>query len=105
MRQVTAKQQGEWFRMAIDRDLVVQGHGTVVTGSVTSGSARIDSELDWLPPGEKVRIRGLNHHNQTVEEVRRGQRRLPSIWRVCLTSRLKGAKSWPRRAISFRRAS
>src|SRR2546423_3318075 len=28
----------EWFRMAIDRAFIVQGHGTVVTGSVTAGS-------------------------------------------------------------------
>src|SRR6516225_4844511 len=27
----------EWFRMSIDRSFIVQGHGTVVTGSVTSG--------------------------------------------------------------------
>src|SRR3954463_5478860 len=26
-----------WFRLAIDRSFVVQGHGTIVTGSVTSG--------------------------------------------------------------------
>src|SRR6516162_697849 len=47
----------EWFRMAIDRSFIVQGHGTVVTGSVTSGSVRVGEEMEWLPRGEKVRVR------------------------------------------------
>src|SRR5947209_15738463 len=37
-RKVEATQAAEWFRLAIDRAFVVQGHGTVVTGSVTSGT-------------------------------------------------------------------
>ena len=36
-----------WFRLPIDRAFVVQGHGTVVTGSVSSGSVRVGAELDW----------------------------------------------------------
>jgi selenocysteine-specific elongation factor len=64
----------EWFRLAIDRSFVVQGHGTVVTGSVTSGTIKIGEELEWLPGGEKVRVRSLQNHDQSVEEVHRGMR-------------------------------
>src|SRR5262249_7630988 len=32
---------GAWFRLPIDRAFVVQGHGTVVTGSVVSGAAAV----------------------------------------------------------------
>jgi selenocysteine-specific elongation factor len=60
--------------MAIDRSFIVQGHGTVVTGSVTAGSARVGDEVEWLPRGEKVRIRSLQNHDQAVEEVHRGMR-------------------------------
>src|SRR5437867_9576631 len=35
-RQVEQRTGAEWFRMSIDRSFIVQGHGTVVTGSVTS---------------------------------------------------------------------
>jgi selenocysteine-specific elongation factor len=63
-----------WFRLAIDRSFIVQGHGTVVTGSVTSGSVRVGEEVEWLPRGEKVRVRSLQNHDQPVEEVHRGQR-------------------------------
>src|SRR5262249_21712874 len=64
--------EGEWFRMAIDRSFIVQGHGTVVTGSVTSGSLQVGDELEWQPRGERVRVRSLQNHDQPVDEVHRG---------------------------------
>jgi selenocysteine-specific elongation factor len=60
--------------MAIDRSFIVQGHGTVVTGSVTSGGVRVGEELEWQPRGERVRVRSLQNHDTAVEEVHRGQR-------------------------------
>src|SRR5947209_4682511 len=71
---VEARTGSEWFRMAIDRSFVVQGHGTVVTGSVTSGRLRVGDEVEWQPRGERVRVRSLQNHDQPVEEVHRGQR-------------------------------
>lgn len=64
----------EWFRMAIDRSFIVQGHGTVVTGSVTSGSIQVGDEIEWLPKKESVRVRSLQSHDKALEEVHRGQR-------------------------------
>src|SRR6516165_760989 len=64
----------QWFRLSIDRSFVVQGHGTVVTGSVTSGSVKVGDEVDWLPRGERVRVRSLQNHDRAVEEAHRGQR-------------------------------
>src|SRR5262245_20876931 len=62
------------FRLAIDRSFVVQGYGTVVTGSVTSGRLRVGDEVEWQPRGEKVRVRSLQNHDQPTEEVHRGMR-------------------------------
>jgi selenocysteine-specific elongation factor len=73
-RHVEARTGTEWFRMAIDRSFIVQGHGTVVTGSVTSGSIRVGDELEWLPKRERVRVRSLQNHDQPVDEVHRGMR-------------------------------
>jgi selenocysteine-specific elongation factor len=73
-RKVEAQTSAGWFRMPIDRSFVAQGHGTVVTGSVMSGSVKVGDELDWQPPGEKVRVRSLQNHDQSVEEVHRGMR-------------------------------
>ena len=52
-----AETPDSWFRLAIDRGFTVQGHGTVVTGSVTSGTVRVGEELEWLPSGQRVRVR------------------------------------------------
>jgi selenocysteine-specific elongation factor len=60
--------------MAIDRSFTVHGHGTVVTGSVTSGSVRIGEELEWLPSGQRVRVRALHNHDRPADEVTRGMR-------------------------------
>lgn len=64
----------QWFRLGIDRSFVIQGHGTVVTGSVVSGSLKVGEEIEWLPGREKVRVRSLQNHDQSVEEVHQGQR-------------------------------
>jgi selenocysteine-specific elongation factor len=73
-RHIEERSGREWFRMAIDRSFIVQGHGTVVTGSVTSGSVRVGDEVEWQPRGERVRVRSLQNHDTPVEEVHRGQR-------------------------------
>ncbi len=75
--QVEEQRHQEWFRLPIDRAFVVQGHGTVVTGSVPSGSVRVGEELDWHRGDgtvERVRVRSLTNHGRPVEEVHRGQR-------------------------------
>lgn len=62
------------FRMAIDRTFTLAGHGTVVTGSVSSGRCHAGDEL-LLEPGEtSVRIRSVQNHDRPAEEVHRGQR-------------------------------
>src|SRR6202011_4907270 len=68
-RQVEERTGSEWFRLAIDRAFTVQGHGTIVTGSVPAGRVKIDEEVDWLPraTGEKVRVRSLQNHDRPVD--------------------------------------
>lgn len=70
------------FRLPIDRAFVVQGHGTVVTGSVVSGVLAVGDELEWHKGDgttELVRVRGLNNHGKPAEEVHRGQRAAVNI--------------------------
>src|SRR3954469_25522960 len=76
-RRATVNEAGEWFRLPIDRAFVVQGHGTVVTGSVVSGAVTVGDELDWHKGDgsvERIRVRGLNNHGEAVPEAHRGQR-------------------------------
>lgn len=62
------------FRMAIDRAFTIEGHGTVVTGSVANGSVAVGDPLRIEPNGADVRVRELQHHDETVDRVQRGQR-------------------------------
>lgn len=62
------------FRLPIDRAFVVEGFGTVVTGSVVSGQARVGDALTLQPSGVEVRVRGLQNHEQLAESVSQGQR-------------------------------
>jgi len=73
-RMVGERGAADWFRMPIDRSFIVQGHGTVVTGSVLSGRLRVGDEVEWLPSGAKVRVRSLQNHDRAVDEVHRGMR-------------------------------
>ncbi len=62
------------FRMAIDRAFSIPGHGTVVTGSVLSGTLSVGEEVEWWPSGRRLKVRGLHQHDQKVEQVGRGAR-------------------------------
>lgn len=62
------------FRMAIDRVFSIEGHGTVVTGSVSSGTAAIGDKLEVQPGAISVRIREIQNHDLAVEGISRGQR-------------------------------
>lgn len=62
------------FRMAIDRSFTVAGHGTVVTGTVASGSVTVGDELELFPSGQGVRVRSLQRHDQSVPSLSRGVR-------------------------------
>ncbi len=62
------------FRMAIDRSFSMPGQGTVVTGTVSSGEVRPGDEVDWLPVGKALRVRGIERHGRSVESAGRGTR-------------------------------
>ncbi|MBX3168410.1 MAG: selenocysteine-specific translation elongation factor [Candidatus Eremiobacteraeota bacterium] len=62
------------FRLPIDRVFVKPGFGTVVTGSLWSGSLGKGTHMQLWPSGREVRVRGLHVHGQEVEEAVAGQR-------------------------------
>ncbi len=62
------------FRMAIDRVFTVEGHGTVVTGSVSSGHAEIGERVEVQPGNLEARVREIQNHDLAVDEIARGQR-------------------------------
>ena len=62
------------FRLPIDRVFSVAGHGTIVTGSVASGSARAGESLELMPEQREVRVRGVQHHGSQADDASARQR-------------------------------
>ena len=62
------------FRYPIDRIFTVQGFGTVVTGTIWSGSIAVGDCIVVLPGGRSTRIRNIQVHNEQVGEAFAGQR-------------------------------
>ncbi len=61
-------------RLPLDRAFSVAGFGTVVTGTLASGTVVPQDRLELLPPGAGVRVRGLQVHGRPVERAAAGQR-------------------------------
>jgi selenocysteine-specific elongation factor len=62
------------FRMPIDRAFSLKGTGTVVTGTVWSGTLRRDGTAQVLPLGRPVRVRGLESHGTSIPAAITGMR-------------------------------
>lgn len=77
-----AMQAGEqnrdgYFRQAIDRVFTLQGHGTIVTGTVHGGQLDLDgppAELRLMPQGRPVRVRSIHAQNRPSRQALTGQR-------------------------------
>lgn len=62
------------FRLSVDRSFVLQGAGTVITGTVLSGTVSIGDRVTISPSGLTARVRSIHAQNQTSESGRAGQR-------------------------------
>ena len=71
---IRAKDSSQYFRLPIDRAFSMRGFGTVVTGTLISGSVRCEQEVELHPGKTKVRIRGLQVHGSAVDLAAAGQR-------------------------------
>jgi L-seryl-tRNA(Sec) selenium transferase len=58
----------------IDRAFTISGRGTVVTGTLWSGTISHGDTLELLPAGTRVRVRGIEVHNQPLPRAQAGQR-------------------------------
>jgi selenocysteine-specific elongation factor len=72
--EVPARDSRAIARLPIDRVFTMKGFGTVVTGTLVSGTVRKDDELEVFPNGRRVRVRGVQVHGKPAEEAVAGQR-------------------------------
>jgi len=69
-----ARSADDLFRMPVDRAFTVKGTGTVVTGTVWSGSTGRDTTVTVFPAGKQSRVRGIQHHSDVVTTAMPGER-------------------------------
>jgi selenocysteine-specific elongation factor len=84
------------FRLPIDRNFTMKGFGTVVAGTVLSGSVRAGDQVELLgasdtPEGLPVRIRGIQVHNRPVPAAALGERAALNLQGIERETALRGS--------------
>ncbi|MBW2408395.1 MAG: selenocysteine-specific translation elongation factor [Deltaproteobacteria bacterium] len=73
-QQVPQREPSSIFRLPIDRVFTMKGFGTVITGTLISGSINDGASIMVYPQGITSRIRGIQVHNQSVGSAEAGMR-------------------------------
>jgi len=69
-----AVEAGDAARLHVDRSFTLKGIGTVVTGTLWSGSIAAADQVDVLPAGLRARVRSVQVHDEQVDRAAAGQR-------------------------------
>lgn len=62
------------FRLAVDRVFTLAGQGTIVTGTVVSGSVAVGDTMLLAPKNQPVRVRSIHAQNRPAQTGRAGER-------------------------------
>jgi selenocysteine-specific elongation factor len=71
---VQPRDSGALARLPIDRVFTMKGFGTVLTGTLVAGTIHREDELEVLPGGQRIRIRGVQVHGEAAGAATAGQR-------------------------------
>lgn len=71
---ISQKPSDKPFRLPIDDVISIKGFGTVVRGTIISGTISLKDEVVILPSNYKSRIRSLQSHNQSIQTGYAGER-------------------------------
>ena len=87
------------FRLPIDRSFAMRGFGSVVTGTLLSGSVKVEDEVESIPC-TSVRVRGVQVHGQAAD----ARHRRPADRRESRRDRARRgrARHGPDRPVTFR---
>ncbi len=61
-------------RLNIDRCFSLKGLGTIVTGTLSEGTIKVNDEIQLYPNDIKVKVRNIQVHDENVNEAFAGQR-------------------------------
>jgi len=71
---VTHQSPTDLFRLPVDRVFTMKGFGTVITGTLASGSVKVGDTIMVYPSGIVTKVRGIQVHNESVESAGAGLR-------------------------------
>ncbi len=72
--EIPGKDAARYFRLPIDRAFAMKGFGTVVTGTLISGSIGAEDEVELFPGGKRLRVRGVQSGGKFIDRAIAGQR-------------------------------
>jgi selenocysteine-specific elongation factor len=93
--EVPAKDSSAVFRLPIDRVFTMKGFGTVVTGTLISGTVHKEQEVEVHPTGKCLRVRGVQVHGRPADEAVAGQRTALNLAGVETTELARGMMLTP----------
>ena len=73
-RGIDQKKASGWFRLPLDRAFTMKGFGTVVTGTLISGTLTPEQEVEVYPIGRRLRIRGIQVYGEPATSAHAGER-------------------------------
>jgi len=79
------------FRLPIDRVFTLTGFGTVVTGTLVSGTVRIGDQAEIMPMGLQTRVRTIQVHGSNVQHAEAGTRVAMNLANVEVSDIRRGA--------------
>jgi selenocysteine-specific elongation factor len=88
--EIPAKDSSAIARLPIDRVFSMKGFGTVVTGTLVSGTIAKEQQLEIFPGGQQVRVRGIQVHGQATEQAVAGERTALNLAGVALEDLARG---------------
>ncbi len=88
--QIMPKDSSGLFRLPIDRRFSIKGFGTVITGTLVSGTLEQDNEVGILPKGLRNKVRGLQVFNKKTDKALAGQRTAVNLHGVELSQIERG---------------
>jgi len=74
LKEFKPKRRSDLFRLPVDRVFSMKGHGTVITGTMISGSISVGEEVLVYPKGTQTKVRSLQSHGETVDTAQAGRR-------------------------------
>ncbi|HUI45482.1 MAG TPA: selenocysteine-specific translation elongation factor [Nitrospirota bacterium] len=72
--EVSPKSPNGILRLPIDRVFTMKGFGTIITGTLLSGTISTEQEVQVLPRNIRTKVRGIQSHNLVVQRSVAGQR-------------------------------